>query len=80
MIRGNISLLSNKLTGGDYLLSFLDLKGQKVKDVNFIDKGMVDESIELIFENDDRIQIILNKVEPDAIRLIDGRTISKSND
>lgn len=80
MIRGNISLLSNKLTGGDYLLSFLDLKGQKVKDVNFIDKGMVDESIELIFENDDRIQIILNKVEPDAIRLIDERTISKSND
>ncbi|GED17900.1 hypothetical protein [Aneurinibacillus migulanus] len=62
------------------MLSFLDLKGQKVKDVNFIDKGMVDESIELIFENDDRIQIILNKVEPDAIRLIDGRTISKSND
>ncbi len=68
------------MTGGDYLLSFLDLKGQKVKDVNFIDKGMVDESIELIFENDDRIQIILNKVEPDAIRLIDERTISKSND
>ncbi len=62
------------------MLSFLDLKGQKVKDVNFIDKGMVDESIELIFENDDRIQIILNKVEPDAIRLIDERTISKSND